>query len=519
MKLNGLWTALALALASPAGGQPVPTAPADDVERAVLADMAEQMARDEPDLARLDAMLAKLSRPTRLRAAVQSMRALALSSANRDGEAIAAADESVRLDPGNAFILWSAAWTQTFGGSPVVAADLWLQASTLAAEFMRGTDTYLVSALVGRLRDMGETARADKVEARAGELVMTDADPDDRSSGTMARIRVAIAEGDTAKASQLIPDIVDPGDLAKLYLSNSHAPLWPAIRDYAGVDLASAQLRYFEALRRQWWSKRNFDAATKYARALRGVDRPDAILKLFEPLLAPNRLTEYVDGMEFLAPVVASALNRVGRGADAVALTERVERLMPPAMATMALNLSAARISIARDHQERQKTVTLSDAWLKAAAAAGAGINRSATAAVGAMRSCALTYLGRTAEAAEAANPIIAYQRNQYGPAISIFACRNDVAAARSLVLDSLRDPLRRMNVAATFLLSWPGPFDTPDDIAFRQFRDRVKADPAVKAELFKLFRPLDLAALRRLPAGFDPLLEGPTPPPIPGSV
>lgn len=519
MAIAVIWALAGMLSAAQPSTTAGPVAPVDDNERFVMADAARLLAEGEPDLAKLDALVARLPRPTPLRGRVQAMRAMKLSALDRNADAVAASEEAIRILPDDAFVLWTGAWVQTFGGSPVKAVESWLRAAELDPERIRQTEPYLVYALAGRLRDLDETARADRLDARAGELNLTTVTPSQRSDQAMARLRIALDAGNEATAAALIPEIIDPFDLARLYLSKDYAPLWPAIAAYADADLGSAQRRYLETLRRGWWTGRDLEAATDYARALRDVDRPDLVVALFEPLLSAAKLTRYDERIEFLAPVVASSLNLLGRPVEALALIDRVERLIPSDQSALALNLSAARITLASSRAQWGRVVTLALPWLAAARAQGAGVNPSATMSVQGMLACAYEKLGRTAEAAEAASPIVAMQRVQFGLALTLFACRDDLPAARTLIEAMLKDPARRRQVAGQLLFPVSNRYLLPEGAAARQFRARLRADPAVRTAIAAHFRMLELAALRRLPDGFDALQEGPMAKPKPGSI
>jgi len=71
----------------------------DAGDRAVMAEVASAISSRTPDLARLDALLAKLPRPTPLRGMVQTVRAGVLANRQDAGPAVTAIEEALRLLP------------------------------------------------------------------------------------------------------------------------------------------------------------------------------------------------------------------------------------------------------------------------------------------------------------------------------------------------------------------------------------------------------------------------------------
>lgn len=140
----------------------------DPEDRVLLPEVAQVLGARQPSLPAVDALLARLPRPTLLRAMVQTARAPLLMNAERNREAAEAIDEAMRLAPDLPGPKLVASYVLTFTGSPQRAADLWLAASIQAPAFAAQSDEYVLDALVGRLRDVGDHSRADRLLARRG---------------------------------------------------------------------------------------------------------------------------------------------------------------------------------------------------------------------------------------------------------------------------------------------------------------------------------------------------------------
>lgn len=227
MKLGRCWSALLLVTAAPVAAElknPLATT-VDPADRAVMAEAASAVAARQPDIARLDAVLAKLPRPTPLRGMVQTVRANALAIADRTGDAVSAIEEAMRLLPDDPRPKMVATGILTFAGSPQRAADLWMQASRESPDIARMSDRYVMMALTGRLSDLGDSARADRVAARLGELGFSAGLAPERSNAALARTRTQFDAGQVDLAAQSVTAIGDPDDLLGLYVDRRYEAL------------------------------------------------------------------------------------------------------------------------------------------------------------------------------------------------------------------------------------------------------------------------------------------------------
>ncbi|AXJ95113.1 hypothetical protein DM480_05925 [Sphingomonas sp. FARSPH] len=488
----------------------------DPADRAVMAEAADAVSSRKPDLARLDAVLAKLPRPTPLRGMVQTVRAGALAMARDPGPAVAAIEDALRLLPDDPRPKLVAVHIFTFSGSPQRAADLWLAASREAPDFARMTDRYVLDALTGRLAEIGDRARADRILAREGEIGYSAALAPERSGTALAATLEAMRAGKVDEAATHINAIADPDDLMTLYIDRRYAALWPRIAEWAGDDLSGQSLRYTQELRRDWVASDTFDTATPYARRLASLRAYDVVIKLFLPMFDRVQPGGDVAGAEFLAPVVARALASTGRGAEARALLAKTAAALPDAAREggNALNIDAAYLTLAWLDADWPDVIARSDAFLKQAKALGTNVNRNANLAVQARRACALFRAGREAEAQPAMAEVLLAQAVLPDPALDVLMCRGDTAGARALVIRRLAD--ENMRGWALRFVQPASPGDaTPIARLMRPIAQAVRTAPDVVKAANAVGRILPQPVDATLPKGFDPYRAQPTAAPL----
>lgn len=513
--------ALLLAAATPGVAQVTDplTTTTDPADRAIMAEAASAIASERPDIARLDAVLARLSRPTPLRGMVQTVRAGVLAAANDVGPAVAAVEEALRLLPDDPRPKLVASGIFTFTGSPQRAADLWMQASRESPDFARASNRYVMMALIGRLTDAGDRDRADRISARLAEIGYSAGLAPERSSAALAHTREAVRNAQDGEALLGVSAIGDPDDLLTLYVDRLYATLWPRIAEWAGPDLAAQSLRYLEELRSDWVAADDFQTAAPYARRLAGLHAYDAVVGLFLAKFDRLRPGAEQEGAEFLAPVVARSLTRLGREPEARALLAKVAAATPPDDGGNGLNIDAAYLSLDADRMDWPQVVTRADAFLARAHLLGDAINRSAVIQVQAWRACGLWRTGRTDEAQRATAEVLLGERVAPGAAMDMQLCRGDDAAARALVIARLADEATR-GWALRFVQPAPDDSATPLDRLMEPLAQAVRTAPDVLAAANRVGRILPQPVDAVLPPTFDPFRVQPRPQPLaPGSV
>ena len=476
----------------------------DPADRAVMGEVASAVASRPIDIVRLDAVLAKLPRPTPLRGMVQSMRAVALVRARDTGAAVAAVEEALRLLPDHPRPKLVAMGIFTFSGSPQRAADLWMQASRESPGMSRTTDRYVMMALVGRLREIGDPARADRVSARLGEIGFSAGLAPERSAAAVARTRDSVRSQRDSEALSSVTGISDPDDLLSLYVDRRFAMLWPRVAEWAAPDLSAQTMRYLEELRADWTAADSFETAVPYARQLSKLQAHEAVVGLFLPMFDRVQTGTEQKDVEFLAPVVARSLVQVGRAADAQVLLAKIAAVMADDAGGNALNIDGAYLTMAALATDWPQVTARADSFLARARSLGTEINRSATLDVEAWRACALSRAGRTEEAQRAAAEVLVTGTVAPNAAMQMHVCRGDVSAARTLVIERLADESTR-EWALRFVQPARADGATPLARLMEPVAQAVRGDPGVIAAANKVGRILPQPVNANVPTAFEP--------------
>ncbi|WP_294358075.1 hypothetical protein [uncultured Sphingomonas sp.] len=485
----------------------------DPADRAVMAEAAAAVAERPPSLSKLDGILAKLPRPTPLRGMVQTARAAILNSQPDNRPAVAAIEEALRLLPEHPAPKMVATEVFTFSGAPQRAADLWLSVSQQAPEVARQSERYTMNALLGRLHDIGDHARSDRVSARLGEIGFATALAPERSSYALATIRAAMRAGHTADAIAAVPTVGDASDLAAIYVDRRFEPLWPRIAEWTGGNFDAPMRRYLEELRADWNASQTFETATPYARQLASLQAYDAVVALFLPLFDHLSRDDYDAGVETLAPIVARSLTAMGRAADGQALLGRVAQQLPSELGANALNIDAAYATLAAQRTDWPQAITRADTFLTRLKSFGS-INSSAITGVQAYRACALFQSGRLAEAQAAKADVMLAAATNPSTVAFMLACLNDAQTLRTLVIDRLADENTR-----EWALGYVQPSVREDRFPIQRLttpvNDAVRTSPDVIAAANKVGRILPAPIGGKLPSGFEPFRTPPSTTPL----
>lgn len=476
----------------------------DAEDRKLLPEAAELFGVRDPDLAAVDALLKKLPRPTRLRAVAQMMRSGLLLNADRNHEAIDAAEEALRILPDETWPKFNGFYIMTFGGAPQRAADLWIAASIQSPEAARGIRVYILATLEDRLRAIGDHGRADRLMARVSEIGMVERNIDVRSAAALAGIRAKVTAGDIDAARGLVAQLAASSDMRSLYIDRRYERIWPAIEAWGGKNLETQERSYLEQLRSEWQAGHDFEAGAAYARGLRRVGAFQAVVDIFGPHLAPEKLTRSVDQMEILAISLSASLTALGRTQEAVAMLKRVAALLPEDDGFEALNIWAAIAEAQLAQGQAGEAVDTAAAWRARAREIGAEINHDAVVGMALFRACALIEAGRAAEAGADIADVILARNAMPAYALRLYACQNDVAKARTLILDHL--PLEATRGWALSELQPQVEHGvTRRQKTFEAFQRALQADPELRTAAAKVGRIMVEPIGKGLPAGFVP--------------
>lgn len=504
---------LMIALATPATAQlsdplAMTTDPAD---QAVMAEVAVAISSRKPDLAKLDILLAKLPRPTPLRGMVQTFRAMALSNLSdaNPGPATAAIEEALRLLPDDPRPKLAGSMIFTFSGAPQRAADLWMQASRQAPELARMSDRYYMTALIARLREFGDSARADRVAARLGEIGFSAALAPERSDSALANTRQAVRDRRDSEALSAVTAIGDPDDLLTLYVDRRYEMVWPRIAEWAAPDLSDQSRRYLEELRSDWTAADDFHTAAPYAQRLAKMRSYAAVAQLFPPMFDRLRPGAYQEDAERLAPIVARSLAVLGRDAEARSLLDKVAAAMPADYGANALNIDGAYVTLGTIRTDWPEVIARADLFLARARSFGDSVNGSALLQVQAWRACALWRTGREAEAQQAIAQVAMGSALLPSTVMSMHLCRGDSSSARTLLIARLADENTR-GWALAFVQPTGAYADTPLERLLNPVADGVRTSPEVVSAANAVGRILPKPVDETVPEGFDPFRAKP---------
>ena len=482
----------------------------DPGDVAVMAEASLAVAGSKPDITRLNAVLAKLPRPTPLRGVVQTVRAWVLAAASDMGPAVTTVEEALRLLPDDPRPKLAATYIFTFSGSPQRAADLWMRASQESPDMARLSDRYLMTALVSRLTDIGDGVRADRVSARLGEIGFSAALAPERSSAALARTRDAALNPRGDDAQSLVTAIGDPNDLLSLYVDRKYKSLWPRIAEWAGTDLEPQSLRYLEELRADWTAADDFDTAAPYARRLASMEAYSAVVTLFLPMFDDDKWNNEQNGAEFLAPIVARSLARLGRVKEADDLLVKVAASMPVPDGGRGLNIDGTYVNLAATQTDWPQLLVRADTFLEHAKPIANIINQSAMIEVLAWRACALSRLGRSTDAQRAMATVVLAGSAAPNSVMSMYTCLGEVAAARTFIIARLADENTR-TWALRFVQPVRNNMTTPLDRLINPIALEVRNAPDVLAAVNAVGRILPKPVSKTLPAGFDPFRAKPS--------
>ena len=495
-----------------AGAQESLPKPVDAAEAAALPALIPVLSR-QSTLTELDSLLQRFSRPTPLRGVVQSIRAHLLVDQQRYAEAKSAAEEAVRLTPGYARPRMLASYALTFAGDPRRAADYWLEASQISPETARTTPPYTLSAMIGRLVEIGDTGRGERVRVRMDEIGIASLLAPARSDAALARLKATLEAGDTTAARGTVASVINPEDLRELAMNRHYTPVWPTVAEWAGTNFTGAQERYLVELRREFQNRDDLEPAVNYARALSGARAYQAVVTLFLPLLNSDAIAADPNNVAFLTPVVATALTATGRYPEAIALLDRISAQYPSEGGGMRLNFSANIVRQAFAARQWREAADKAADWIKTARALGPTINVSAVNRVLTIRACAMYRLGDAAEATSTQATLSLDIRANYSNLIQIAACRSDLASARDVMARWLADTEAYAPALAVMAPATANPAAGADVQEFEALVAQLRTDPALQRLVAKVGRLPVQPVLEALPPGFDPLLTTPAPP------
>lgn len=495
----------ALPAAAQQGSLPDPFEIALPSERYVLRDLVSKLSGPEDgqaaQLSVLDAALARLSQPTKLRGFVQFLRADTLDTNEEYASAMAAISESVRLLPDHSAPLIAATNIYTFSNQPGLGADFLLRASQKDPESVRLIDDYEINALMGRLMLHRDRRRLGMLSDRLLEINWVGQDLGSSSALAEDAIKRRLENGDVTGARALVPRLVVPSHSRSLLTMNAYRRIWPDIEKWSGAKLERQWAIYLKEASNRWKASKGARASRDYVRAL-GMAGHDRILirdllPLFEKVDADEDFR-----MVFVVAPLAAALARENRWDEVEALFARAEKIWPLGSDANALNIAANRASHLLQAGRPGEALTKMNLAIGDASKWGTGVNRDALGAMHRNRACALFELGRGSEAGLSSGMAI-----NVGPtsAAALHLCSGNMAAARHALLEGLKSETERESVIGFAQLSEDRPHAGPYARKIQARREALKKDPKLRSEIAKYGRVLPF----RLADGAPPEVHG----------
>lgn len=466
-------------------------APAPDFS-AQLAGPAKLLDAGHPAeaLVPLDALLAAAELPVE-RGQVQALRSFALAQLQRIPEAHQAIEAAAAsIESPSMTVLRQLFLLRAFDGDVPGAADTVLLIAASDAKALETLPTpVLVEVMRSLHKDDGRAFDVDYALDAAGWQ------PADATLGEIDGLRLRLIMGLLRRdrlddAGPVVARLISPASLARIGIDRRFQPLWPAIEARLGPGADIADAAFVGA------TKARFDAAPTsliarlgYAEALNIASREPEALAVLDVARTPAELAALGDREVWLVNLQAALLGDAGQ-IDAALARYAALNTTPvagrAAMAATMINHALFALSV-----DRPKEALAAADFADANGAAGNDFGRAYLAQA---RSCALTLLGKPADAAAQAAPVLAHPEVNADAALAVMICLGQRDAAAALIIRQLGDPDERMDMLfelQPFLIAdRAGARDVRQRAALRQLKQRGD----VKAAFLKAGRDLPAA-------------------------
>ena len=458
----------------------------------VRGQLANVTASKDHGLSILDDLLAKDSEPTQFRGFLQMMRAPLLVEGGKTRDAMAAADESVRLLPGYSGPLLAAMDVYAYSDRPGQAADFLLRASEIDPESVQRIDDYDIGNLLHRLDAAHDQRRREAVGDKLLSLGWTGKRLESRSDVAYEAIKQRIANQDTAGARALIPELVNPTDTYTLLTDNRYQAIWPDLEKWAGPKLQRQWSVYLTEAEARFAASKAIENVHSYVAALQAAADDQRMISDVLPLLFqkldPDQDQEFVF---FVAPV-ADALERAGRWREGNDLFNRAETIWPLGSSTNALNVTGNHARSLLWEGRPADALALMDRWLEDAKKWGGGVNFDAINTMQLERTCALHQLGRDSDTGTSI--VAAVSGGDPVTIVTLDLCLGDMAAARNAVIQGFRTE----GVRGSTIMLMQKPISTRCKSKYCDEQERrfsqLRSDPTLLNELQKYGRVVPFA-------------------------
>ena len=420
------------------------------------------------------------------------MRAPLLLDEGKAREAMAAADESVRLLPDYSAPLLTAMDVYAYSDRPGQAADLLLRVSETDPQSVQLIDDYDIGNLLHRLDAVHDDKRREAIADKLLAVGWVGKRLESRSGLAYEAIKQRVASQNISGARALIPDLIVPADAYALLADKRYEPLWPDLETWAGPKLERQWSIYLREAQERFRASKAIENVRSYVTALQSAADDQRMINEVLPLLSQDLDPEHDIEFVFVVAPVAGALQRAGRWREVNDLFKRAERVWPLGSSTNALNVTANHARSLLWEGRPAEALALMDRSIEDAKKWGGGVNFDAINTMQLERACALHQLGRDGDTGTSI--AAAVSGGDPDTIVTLDLCLGDVAAARNTVIQAFRTESARSSA----IMLMQKPISTRcrskycDDLEVRF--SQLRSDPALLNELKKYGRIMPFA-------------------------
>lgn len=455
-------------------------------------------------LAWLDDLLARDPEPTQFRGYLQMMRATLLLNVARNDEAMAAADESVRLLSGYSAPLFVAFDVYAYSNKPGEGADYLLRASQIDPQLAAQVSDYDLHNIMLRLSAAQDDRRIQDLGDRLLSIGWAGKQLGSRSTLAYAAIKRRVADHDLSGARALIPELVLPSETYSLLSDNRYRDIWPDLERWAGPKLERQWKVYLTEARARFNASQSIENVQTYVEALQSAGNSQQIINDVVPLMSQKFNKESDIDWVFLLPAVAEALASYGRWDDVNRVFDQAAQIWPLGSSANALNVEANHAMYLLQEGRASDALKKIDLVLENSKRWGSEVSNAAVSGMRYVRACALHQLGRDSEAA----PSIISVKVQGDPEriIELNRCLGDTHGAVTVLILALQRQETRSDAIDWLQKDANPPCKSVFCERMQAAMMELRSDPSVASTLQKYGRILPYAINEGASFRVDPI-------------
>lgn len=447
-------------------------------------------------LTTLNALLDGHPDATDLRGSLQLFKGTVLSRLGRNRAALAAFDEGFALyEPTTLDEYYTFITILSREREDARAVRMLERMLARHPEATESLDMQWTSAFLSYLRRLGLHAESDSLKLAITRAAHKHQPSDLDKFGWLFSdaVEMLVQAGELTEATEYLPHLSDPEDLALLLANRDTEALWDVIEEYAGADLSQVISAYMSSTRESAGSSPDdFLRLARHVGALRIAGRSQAAVAFAAPFVESWARIEAVgsDAYWFINEY-AYALSEAGRAEEADALMSR--------LLSIGVEQNAALISMAINRASMLLHWAHFDAAL-AAASEIEGLGKEYASDYGwgwvyHAKACALHQLGRTDEAASVLRDSILPLADANSAAhTKTMLCLDEPEKAAELLIRRLRDETTRGSAISSFFHAKEDEPVPPFLAELHHRANLVRARPDVRRELDAVGRALPIA-------------------------